>query len=128
MAQHILIINDDQDILELYRMLLEDEGYTVHLSKFVFEHPTDVARLDPALVVLDLKFQEQMHGWMMLQKLRMYRPTSDIPLIVCTAAVREAQEQEAYLLTQHVPVVYKPFNIDRFLSVVRDSLCVPATD
>lgn len=128
MAQRILIINDDQDILDLYRMLLEDEGYTVFLSKFVFEHPADVARLDPALVILDLKFQKQIQGWMMLQKLRMYRPTSEIPLIVCTAAVREAQEQEAYLLTQHVPVVYKPFNIDRFLSVVNDSLCVPATD
>ncbi|MEO7002185.1 MAG: response regulator, partial [Ktedonobacterales bacterium] len=102
--------------------------YTAHLSKFIFEHPADVEQLNPALVILDIKFQEHMHGWMMLQKLRMYRPTSEIPLIVCTAAVREAQEQEAYLLTQHVPVVYKPFNIDRFLSVVRESLCVPATE
>src|SRR5258708_8185137 len=75
-AARILVINDDQDILDLYEMLLEDEGFEVVTSKLVFEHPIAVESLHPQLVILDLKFETELEVWKMMQKLRMYRPTT----------------------------------------------------
>lgn len=124
MATRIMVINDDQDILDLYAALLSDEGYDVFTSKLAFEHPAAVELLRPDLVMLDLKFGTQIEGWKMMQKLRLYRPTAELPIIVCTAAVREAREQEEHLRSEGIGIVYKPFSIDHLLLAVRQMLAV----
>ncbi len=122
MAIRIMVINDDQDILELYSTLLSDEGYDVVISKLAFEHPTAVELLHPNLIILDLKFGTQFEGWKMMQKLRLYRPTARLPIIICTAAVREAREQEEHLRSEGIGIVYKPFSVDHLLLAVRQML------
>ena len=124
MAIRIMVINDDQDILDLYEALLSEEGYDVLTSKLAFEHPAAVELLHPDLVMLDLKFGTQLEGWKMMQKLRLYRPTSELPIIVCTAALREAREQEDHLRSEGIGIVYKPFAIDHLLLAVRQMLAV----
>ncbi len=124
MTTRIMVINDDQDILELYEALLEEEGYDVITSKLAFEHPAAVEMRRPDLVLLDLKFGTQLEGWKMMQKLRLYRPTSALPIIICTAAVREAREQEDHLRSEGIGIVYKPFAIDHLLLAVRHMLAV----
>ena len=122
MTIRILVINDDQDILDLYDALLSEEGYDVITSKLAFEHPAAVESLQPDLVMLDLKFGERLEGWKMMQKLRLYRPTADLPIIICTAAVREAREQENHLRSEGIGIVYKPFAIDHLVLAVRQVL------
>ena len=124
MATRIMVINDDQDILDLYEALLSEEGYDVITSKLAFEHPAAVELLRPELVMLDLKFGTELEGWKMMQKLRLYRPTSALPIIVCTAAVREAREQEDHLHSEGIGIVYKPFAINHLLLAVRQLLAV----
>ena len=124
MATRIMVINDDQDILDLYEALLSEEGYDVITSKLAFEHPAAVEMRRPDLVMLDLKFGTQLEGWKMMQKLRLYRPTAALPIIVCTAAVREAREQEDHLRSEGIGIVYKPFAIDHLLLAVRQTLAV----
>ena len=124
MATRIMVINDDQDILDLYEALLREEGYDVITSKLAFEHPTAVEMLHPDLVMLDLKFGTQVEGWKLMQKLRLYRPTAELPIIICTAAVREAREQEEHLRGEGIGIVYKPFAIDHLLLAVRQMLAV----
>lgn len=124
MSTRIMVINDDQDILELYAALLTEEGYEVITSKLAFEHPAAVELLRPDLVMLDLKFGTQLEGWKMMQKLRLYRPTAELPIIVCTAALREAREQEDHLRSEGIGIVYKPFAIEHLLLAVRQMLAV----
>ncbi len=124
MATRIMVINDDQDILDLYEALLSEEGYDVITSKLAFEHPAAVELLKPNLVMLDLKFGTQLEGWKMMQKLRLYRPTASLPIIVCTAAVRQAREQEEHLRSEGIGIVYKPFSIEHLLLAVRQVLVV----
>lgn len=124
MAIRIMVINDDQDILDLYEALLSEEGYNVITSKLAFEHPAAVELLQPELVMLDLKFGTEFEGWKMMQKLRLYRPTAALPIIVCTAAVREAREQEDHLRSEGIGIVYKPFAINHLLLAVRQLLAV----
>src|SRR5213082_2240319 len=111
MAARILVVNDTQEILELFRMILEGEGYEVILSGFPIQQIHDVEEINPDLIILDFVFGDQKLGWQMLQILKMQRSTETIPVIVCTAALDMVREQEGFLVSQGVHVVFKPFDI-----------------
>ncbi|GCE30858.1 hypothetical protein KDA_63420 [Dictyobacter alpinus] len=125
MPSHIVVINDDESILDLFRMILEGEGYKVSTSVETMENVRDVERLKPDVVILDLKIGQQEEGWVMMQKLRMYPPTRSIPLILCTAALNEVRQQEDTLQDKGIPVVYKPFDIDEILKAINSVLPDP---
>ena len=122
MSARILVVNDTQEILELFRMLLEEEGYEVILSGFPIQQISDVERINPDLIILDFVFGDQKIGWQMLQMLKMQRSTALIPVIVCTAALDMVREQEGYLVSQGVHVVLKPFDIDHLMVNVKQLL------
>lgn len=118
MAARVLVINDDQAILDLYRLLLEGEGYEVLLSKIAVENVQQIEELAPDCIILDLKLGFGRNGLTLLQQLKMYRPTADIPVILCTAAVKLVREQEDVLRKRGIPVIFKPFDIDELLEAV----------
>ena len=122
MATRILVVNDTQEILELFRMLLEEEGYEVVLSGFPIQQISDVEQIHPDLIILDFVFGDQKSGWQMLQMIKMKRSTASIPVIVCTAALDMVREQEGYLVSQGVHVVFKPFDIDHLLVNIKQLL------
>ena len=122
MPARILIVNDTQEILELFRMILEGEGYEVILSGFPIQQIQDVEEINPDLIILDFVFGDQKVGWQMLQMLKMQRSTETIPVIVCTAALDMVREQEGYLVSQSVHVIYKPFDIDNLITSVKQLL------
>jgi DNA-binding response OmpR family regulator len=118
----ILVVNDTQEILELFRLLLEEEGYEVVLAGFPIQQADEVERINPDLIILDFVFGDQKTGWQMLQMLKMKRSTASIPVIACTAALDLVREQEGYLVSQGVHVVFKPFDIDQLLANVKQVL------
>jgi CheY-like chemotaxis protein len=71
---------------------------------------------------LDFLFGNKQMGWQMLQALKMQRSTASIPVIACTAALEDVREQEGYLVSQGVHVVYKPFDVDQLLTIIKQSL------
>ncbi|GHO67699.1 hypothetical protein KSC_065910 [Ktedonobacter sp. SOSP1-52] len=127
MPARILVINDEESILDLFRMILESEGYEFCSSTEAIENVTAVEELDPDLIILDLKLGMQEEGWLTMQKIRMYPPTQKIPIILCTAALEEAREQEETLQDKGIPIIYKPFDVDELLEVVQRMLPFPDT-
>ncbi len=123
MAARILVVNDTQEILELFRSFLEEEeGYEVVLAGSPMQHIKDVEHINPDLIILDLIFGDEKTGLQMLQMLKMQRSTATIPVIVCTAAHNQVREQEGYLVSQGVHVVYKPFDLDLLITHVKQLL------
>ena len=123
MAARILVVNDTQEILELFRMLLEEqEGYDVVLSGFPIQQIKEIEQIKPDLIILDLVLGDEKSGMQMLQMLKMQRSTAAIPVLVCTAALQIVREQEGYLVSQGVHVVYKPFDIDDLLTNIEQLL------
>ena len=122
MAKHILVVNDTQDILEVFRLLLESEGYQVTLSSFPLQKANDIEQIGPDLIILDVVFGEEKLGWQMLQLLKMQPTTASIPVIICTAAQKAVREMEGYLVSKNVVVVYKPFELDDLLTAVTQAL------
>ena len=122
MAERILVINDTQDILEMFRLLLESEGYEVILSSVPIQQMRDVEQIQPDLIILDLIFGNEKSGMQMLQLLKMYRGTATIPVIICTAALQAVRETEGFLVSKNVLVIYKPFDVDELLKMVKQAL------
>jgi DNA-binding response OmpR family regulator len=123
MTTRILVVNDTQEILELFRSFLEDEeGYEVVLAGEPMQQIKEVEQINPDLIILDLIFSEEKTGLQMLQMLKMQRSTATIPVIVCTAALDLLREQEGYLVSQGVHVVYKPFDLDHLITNVKQLL------
>lgn len=115
---HVLVINDTKEILDLFRELLEEEGFRVSLSSFTVNDIDEMVKLAPDLVILDFLIGGEQQGWQMLQKMKMSRRTATIPVIVCTAARALVQEIEGHLLSKNVGIVMKPFDIDELLTEV----------
>jgi CheY-like chemotaxis protein len=119
MAQRILVIDDDDDLLEMYRAALEHVGYEVSLSPTVFEDVADVERLHPDLLLLDVKISQADDGLTQFEQLRSYPPTRSLPVILCTAAAaKPVRERVEGLRQQGVPVVYKPFEIEKLFQTI----------
>ncbi len=119
----ILVVNDTQEILELFRMILgEEEGYDVVLSGFPIQQINEIELIKPDLIILDLVLGDEKTGMQMLQMLKMQRATAAIPVLICTAALQIVREQEGYLVSQGVHVVFKPFDIDDLLTNVKQLL------
>jgi CheY-like chemotaxis protein len=120
--QHIFVINDTAAILELFTVLLEEEGYRVSTDGFSVELLAMLDRIRaerPDLIILDFVIADEGKGWQFLQLLKMDRVTRDIPVIVCTAAAKLVEELQVHLDTMGVSVVLKPFDIDQMLAQVR---------
>jgi DNA-binding response OmpR family regulator len=122
MKAHILVVNDTQDILDMFQELLEGEGYEVTLSSFPTKKIKEIEQIKPDLIILDYIFQGEKEGWQMLQLLKMQPSTAKIPVIICTAAERVVREQEGHLNAQGVHVIYKPFEIDALLDLIENAL------
>jgi CheY-like chemotaxis protein len=116
--RHIMVVNDTQEILDLFREILEGEGYRVSLYSYAFRDLDEIKQDQPDLIILDFIIGGEAFGWQLLQKMKLDRATATIPIIACTAAVNLARELEGHLKEKGVAVVLKPFDIDDLLREV----------
>lgn len=118
---HILVINDTPEILDLFRQMLEEDGYRVSVDRFTIDADKKLAEIKtfaPDLIILDYMIGNEGLGWQLLQLLKMDRETRSIPVIICTGAVRQVQELQNHLEDMGVAVVLKPFDIDYLLGEI----------
>ena len=118
--KHVLVINDTEEILELFQVILHEEaGHEVTITSFQPHMVDFVKQIEPDLIISDHVFGEEKVGFQFLQRLKMDRETASIPVIVCSGAVRELKEMEGYLVSKNVGVLYKPFDVDELLDLVK---------
>jgi DNA-binding NtrC family response regulator len=123
MPKSIMVINDTQEILELFREILQEEaGHEVHLYSFEPQMLDHVKEIKPDLIISDHVFGEEKVGWQFIQRLKMDRDTANIPVIVCSGAIKELKDMEGYLTQKNIGVLYKPFDIDELLNIVEQKL------
>ncbi|HXL38663.1 MAG TPA: response regulator [Ktedonobacteraceae bacterium] len=126
MTKRILVVDDKNELLHLMRRVLEDEQYQVSILQDGRDAYARVKSQLPDLLILDLKLGE-VSGQDILKQLKYDSITEDIPVIVYTAAVLEAEEVNRLVTDnprhyQGVHVVQKPFELDNLLSLVQQVL------
>lgn len=123
--KRILIVNDTEEIIDLFRDIIEEIGHEVAAITYAPEDLEDVKQAEPDLVILDLMIGAEARGWQLAQKMRMSAETAKIPIIVCSAALDHVREQEGWLAAQGIKVVLKPFQIDDLELAITKALALP---
>ncbi len=128
-GKQILIIDDQNQLLSLMRRILEDENYQVHILQNGNDAYTQMKALLPDLLILDLKLGG-ISGKDVLKQLKEDAVTAEIPVIVYTAAVLEADEVAKEIeinpvLYQKVYLIRKPFDLDDLLALVEQVVNEP---
>ncbi len=115
----IALINDDTTFLDLMRDLLQEvEGYEVQICKEGDRAYEFVRDQQPDLVILDIRMGGEESGWTLLELLTLDPKTRPIPMIVCSAAIRDLQDHQSLLDRFGIGVLPKPFDLDVLLGAV----------
>ena len=122
----ILVVDDEKNIVELARMYLEKDGFTVDSAGDGEEALKKVDSLNPALVVLDLMLPK-VDGW---EVCRRVRAQSQVPIIILTARSDDVDKIVGLELGAD-DYLTKPFNprelVARVKAVLRRASYLPET-
>jgi DNA-binding NtrC family response regulator len=118
MADKILIIDDDKDILETVGALLGHEGFEIYSSETVEDGITMINEVSPDLILLDIMFPEKKtRGFEAASEIKEKYPT--LPIIVFTAINREYAFEFTKEDIKAEEFVNKPVDIDRLIKLIR---------
>ncbi|MFC2122344.1 response regulator transcription factor [Bacteroidota bacterium] len=114
---HIMVVDDDHDILRIVSRTLELEGYTVSLATGGKEALALLEECHPDLVLLDVMMPE-LDGFQVLELLRQ---RSNVPVIMVTARCEPISLQKALILGAD-DYLKKPFRPLVLIARIRSKL------
>jgi DNA-binding response OmpR family regulator len=114
-TKRILLVDDDQEIVESMRTVLETRGYQILVARDGNQGLVMAESEEPDLVVLDMMMPKR-SGFLVLEKLRRSRPD---PMRVIMITANEGSRHKAYAEMLGVDdYIRKPFAMDRLLESV----------
>jgi len=114
-VKRVLLVDDDYEIIDSLRMLLEAKGYTILIARDGNQGLAMAEREDPDLMILDMMMPKR-SGFLVLEKLRRTRP---VPMKIIMITANEGSRHKAYAEMLGVDdYIRKPFAMDRLLESV----------
>lgn len=122
MAEHcILVIEDQEDLAELYEATLEKAGYKVRNAFTGEEGIAEFEANGADLVLLDMTLPE-MHGTQVLREIRAIN--ASVPVIVITAEENDQLREQCKRLGVQ-DYLAKPVNYDAMMTAIKLALDAP---
>lgn len=114
-SKKVLVVDDDNDILDVIRIILEDEGYEVSTLDNGREVPEELANNMPDLILLDVMLCG-MDGRDICKSLKSHSLYKLIPIIMISAShnLQGLLDEEGAA----DGFISKPFDIDNLIAVV----------
>jgi len=81
----ILIVDDDPDITEVMRVVLENQGYSVDSAEDGAEAIEQMKADKPDLIILDVMMNTTNEGFLLSRELKKDPEYKDIPVLMVTA-------------------------------------------
>lgn len=122
MSKHVLLVEDELNILEAIRFLLSRDGWRVDTHSNGTDAAEVVRRIKPDLVVLDVMLPGK-SGFDILGELREHAETADLPVLMLTAR-GQSRDREMAEKAGVSRFMTKPFSNTEVLTAVRDLLYV----
>jgi DNA-binding response OmpR family regulator len=120
MTRNILVIEDDKDVIDVFRYFLEKENFRVHVAKDGLMGLEMAAKIVPNLILLDLMIPK-LDGIEVCKNLKSDRRLGDIPLIMVTAKAEEADKVKGLEIGAD-DYVSKPFSPKELVARVRAAI------
>jgi two-component system cell cycle response regulator DivK len=125
MPKKILIVEDNDLNLKLFRDLLEANGYLTVETKDGMK-ATDLVRMEkPDLILMDIQLPE-ISGLDVTRKIKADKSIADIPIIAVTAFAMK-DDEEKILRAGCEAYISKPISIMHFLETVKKFLGTEAS-
>lgn len=121
--QRILVINDDTAFLQLMAQLLEDEGYQAEALRSTTNAIDQIKDRPPALIILDLRINNEESGLVLLDLITLEPETRSIPVVIASANLQPLAGRTDELAENGIYLIAKPFDIDALGALIRTALC-----
>lgn len=127
MAKTILLIEDDLATIEIYETVLKKAGFDVETIKWGEEAIKQVKKMKegkakkPDLVLLDLILPD-INGIQVLEEMRKYKETEDIPVFILTNYTDVQLEKMGYALKTEKYLLKTDYNPRQLVDIIRGRL------
>ncbi len=118
MNTHVLVVDDELDTLNLLRLILEINGYTVTTTLNSQEAMSLALETAPDVVLLDV-MMPRLDGFEVCKMLRSDMATCDLPIIFVTAYEALDLEQRRVDAGADL-VIYKPVDSDLLMRAITE--------
>ena len=120
-AKHLVYIEDEQEMIDLVRLILSRRGYEVIGANGGRDGLKAVREHLPDLVLLDLMMPD-MDGWDVYQQMKADESTRDIPVIVVTAKAQSIDKVLGLHIAKVDDYISKPFSPSELVDSVEKVL------
>ena len=117
MFETILIVEDEKNISELYRVVLEGNGYKIIIAETGAKALEIIEEQMPDLIVLDVRLPD-ITGTEILAQIRVY--DAKVPIIVSTSI--PSTKLRTYLDRWANMIIMKPVNMEVMLEKIKGLL------
>ena len=118
---HVLIVDDDPEIIESIRFALSKKGFEVSVARDGNQGVAFAETKHPDLVILDMMMPRR-SGFLVLERLRQ-TTENPVPVIMITANEGARHREYAEMLGVS-DYISKPFTMDRLLNSVSNLLSI----
>ena len=119
MKRKILVIEDDMDIAELVKLVLETESYTVESVLDPLAAIDKAKSYRPDAIILDL-LMPKLNGWEIFKLLRKDREFDDIPIAILTAKSEEFDTMVGLHVMNADSYITKPFGKQELINKINE--------
>jgi DNA-binding NtrC family response regulator len=115
---HILVVDDEPNVLVTYRLILQQQGYEVSAALSSEEARKSLAEEEIDLLLCDLSLEKQENGFDVIDFARQKNP--EMPTVLLTGyATPEANDRADEL---GIPMLFKPIDIKELLQTISQML------
>ena len=123
MSNPILIVEDNDDLSLLFKLVLESAGYQVSTVDNGYDALKYVAQTQPQLVLMDIMMPE-INGLQVAENIKQQQNNQSLPILLVSAIDRLKDEQLAK--SKADGILYKPFNLDELITRVGELTALAA--
>jgi DNA-binding NtrC family response regulator len=117
--QTIMIIEDEGDVLLVYRDFLEKRGYTIEASApTANEVLRDYDTYRPDLVIIDYRLPGNMNGLEAAEKILRKDPAARVLVITAYENVRSELKENRFFDGKKISVLVKPVQLGRLAKII----------
>ncbi len=115
--RYILCIEDETEMIDLIRIILERKGFEVEGATGGEDGLKKIRERKPDLVLLDLMMPD-IDGWEVYQQMKANETTRDTPVIIVTAKAQNIDKVLGLQIAKVDDYISKPFSPEDLLSSV----------
>ena len=119
--KNILCIEDEPEMIDLIRLILNRHGFDVQGANGGREGLEKVKKNPPDLILLDLMMPD-IDGWEVYQQIKADEKTKHIPVIVVTAKAQNIDKVLGLHIAKVDDYISKPFSPNALLQSVQNVL------